>query len=247
MKRTIILSLFCFVSICLLATDIQDEFDTANQLYEDGKYSEALNLYLQVEKSMNHWKLFYNMGNSYFKLGQYVKAKIYYLRTKKLKPFLQSLEKNITIVNKQFKDKIKPKKPDFVGRTLARIESVISVNSISVMLVIFILFLNVFIFILFKKGKKKWIIYGLSVFLLLSFFTSIYHIYRVKKQNMNDTAVIINNNSQLRSGPGDNNTVLFKVNPGLEVNIIYKSRDWFQVSASSEIAGWINVADLEII
>ena len=33
--------------------------------------------------------------------------------------------------------------------------------------------------------------------------------------------------------------MLFKVNPGLEVKIIDRSRDWVQVTASAQIAGWI--------
>jgi len=247
MKKIPIFLFLWLLCFWFLVADFQKNFNKANQLYEDGEYSKALNLYLQVKKSKSHWKLFYNIGDCYFKLRQYVKAKVYYLRAKKLKPFLLSIEKNIIIVNKNFKDKIKLKKPDFVGRTIARIESIIPLNFISIMLVVFVLFLNVFIFVLFIRGKKKWIIYGLSIFLLFSLFTSFYHIYRVKKQSRNDTAVIINNNSQLRSGPGENNTILFKVNPGLEVKIIDKSRNWFQVSASSEIAGWIKAADLEII
>lgn len=247
MKKTNIFLLLGLFSLLLVSGDFQHNFNTANQLYEDGDYSVALNHYLRLNETMTHWKLFYNIGNCYFKLGQFVEAKIYYLRAKKLKPFLLSLEKNITIVNKKFKDKIKPEKPDFIGRTIARLESIIPVNVISVLLAVFILMLNVFIFIIFRKGKKKWIIYGLSIFLLLSVFTSIYHVYRVKKQNLNNTAVIIKDNSQLRSGPGENNTVLFKVNPGLEVKIIDKSRTWFQVSASADVAGWIESGDLAVI
>lgn len=247
MKTIKIFLVLWLLSGWLVSADFQKIFNRANQLYENGKFEEALSHYLQVKKSMSHWRLFYNMGNCYFKLGEYVRAKIYYLRAKKIKPFLPSLERNINIVNKNFKDKFKAEKSDFIRRTIARMESVIPVNVVSIMLVIFVLFFNVFIFFIFRKGRKKWIIYGLSIFLLLTLIASFYHIYRVNKQSQDNTAVIINENSQLRSGPGENNTILFKVNPGLEVKIIDKSRNWFQVSASSEIAGWVKAADLEII
>jgi len=59
--------------------------------------------------------------------------------------------------------------------------------------------------------------------------------------------VMVRADSELRSGPGENNTVLFKVNPGLKVKIIEKSRSWVQVSASSQVAGWVEEDRLERI
>ena len=37
----------------------------------------------------------------------------------------------------------------------------------------------------------------------------------------------------------EDNTVLFKVNPGLEVRIIDRAGEWVQATASEHIAGWI--------
>jgi len=51
----------------------------------------------------------------------------------------------------------------------------------------------------------------------------------------------------LRSGPGEDNTVLFKVNPGLEVRIIDRRGEWVQVTASERIAGWIEKKRLALI
>ena len=51
----------------------------------------------------------------------------------------------------------------------------------------------------------------------------------------------------MRSGPGESNTELFKINPGLEVKILDRSRDWVQVSASPQVAGWIELKCLTLI
>ena len=53
-------------------------FSRANQLYENQDYTKALELYQQVEKELSHWILFYNIGNCFYKLENYVRAKIYY-------------------------------------------------------------------------------------------------------------------------------------------------------------------------
>jgi len=56
MKPTTAWILLCFVLLAnrtvIGAADVsQDRFDNANQLYEEGKYADALNQYLEIEKA----------------------------------------------------------------------------------------------------------------------------------------------------------------------------------------------------
>jgi len=248
----ITLTFLCIVCAVLTAPlpasgNPQAQFDRANRLYEEGKMSEALPLFTRLEKNVSNWKLFYNIGNCYFKLDQPVKAKIYFLKAQRLNPFEESIQKNIDIANKRLNDKIPYPKPDFISRLLLRIESVFPMNVVSIILLLFIVVFNAFVFLWIKKGKKRWIIYGVSFSLVLLLMAGIYTIYRADKYSQRSIAVITGENSQLRSGPGENNTVLFKVNPGLQVKIIDQSRDWIQVSASSDIAGWIETENVERI
>jgi tetratricopeptide (TPR) repeat protein len=225
----------------------QDRFDEANRLYEQEKYSQALQIYLEIEKNGANWKLFYNMGNCSFKLNQPVRAKIYYLKAQRLKPFENSIQKNIEIVNKRLNDTVPYPRPDFISRVLLRIESVISLNVLAVILLLFIFIFNGFVFMWIKKGKSRLIIYGVSFSLVLLLLAGAYHMYRIDKHNRQNTAVITRVNAQLRSGPGENQTILFKVSPGLQVKIIEESGDWVQVTASSDIAGWIEAKHIERI
>jgi tetratricopeptide (TPR) repeat protein len=224
-----------------------EDFRTANQLYEEGKYAEALSIYHSIESGGIHWKLYYNIGNCYYKLNKFVKAKIYYLKAQKVEAFNDSIKNNIQLVDKILNIKITEEKPDFLTRATLKIESVISMNIISVVFILIIFILNVFIFFLIKKGKSRLLLYGFSFSLLLVFLIGMYHIHRVNRINQENIAVILKPKSELRSGPGDTNTILFDVNPGVKVKIIDTSRDWFQVSASSQIAGWIKKDRLERI
>jgi tetratricopeptide (TPR) repeat protein len=227
--------------------NFQERFNQAGQLYEEAKYAEALALYQGIERSVFHWKLFYNMGNCYYKMNNFVKAKIYYLRAERLNPFEASIQKNIDIVDRQFSDKMEEERPDFLTRLALHIESVISLNVLSVILLIVVVILNAFIFLLIKKGKSRFRLYGVSFSLVIVLVIGGYHIYRTGKQELRNTAVIVKADSELRSGPGESNTILFKVNPGLKVKIIEKSRTWVQVSASAQVAGWVEEDRLERI
>ncbi|MCP4220691.1 MAG: SH3 domain-containing protein [bacterium] len=225
----------------------QERFSRANGLYEEGKYDEALALYHEMEKEGSNWKLFYNMGNCCYKLKDYVKAKIYYLRADKFNPFEPSIQKNIEIINRFFNDKIPEAKPDFLLKVALKVESIVGLNVVSILLLLSVAVLNLFIFFLLRKKRNRWVIYGVSFSLVITLLLTGYHVYRSGKAARKDTAVITVKNSELRSGPGANNTILFKVNPGLKVKIIDVSRNWVHVSASSRIAGWVEEERLERI
>lgn len=223
------------------------DFAAANELYEQGKFKEALEQYQELEVNVENWKIYYNIGNCYFKLDKPLEAKIYYLRAQRLKPFESSIEKNLAVVDRLFKDAVPPEKPDFVAGVFLRLESAITLDMVTWLLLLSFAGLNVFVFIWLLRGRSKIVSYGVSVFLILAVILSFYHVVRVNEYNKRDVAVVTASGSVLRSGPGEGNTILFKVNPGLKVRIIEKSKDWYQVTASAQIAGWIKVDALTTI
>ncbi|MEI6613756.1 MAG: SH3 domain-containing protein [Chrysiogenales bacterium] len=226
---------------------VQEDFSAANSHYGAGRYGEALKIYLQINYQLTNWQVLYNSGNCYFKLDQPLAAKIHYLRARKFRPLNSSIARNIAIVDKSFKDVIAPETPDFISRTIQVLEARLSLNVLSLLLLAAILLLNVFLFLLLKKGRNKKIIYGLVFSLFLSLALGAYHYNRMTGQKQTSNAVISAENSVLRSGPGKSNTELFKINPGLEVKIIDRNRDWVQVSASPQVAGWIELKRLTLI
>ena len=226
---------------------VKEDFLAANGHYEAGRYSEALKIYLQINQQLTNWQVLYNIGNCYFKLDQPLAAKIHYLRARKFRPLDHSIARNIAIVNKSFKDVIAPETPDFISRTLQVLQAKLSLNALSVLLLAAILLLNVSLFLLLKKGRNKKIIYGLAFSLFLSLAFGTYHYNRVADQQQTSIAVVSEENSILRSGPGESNTELFKINLGLEVKILDRSQDWVQVSASPQVAGWIELKRLTLI
>ncbi|MCX6558422.1 MAG: SH3 domain-containing protein [Candidatus Aminicenantes bacterium] len=227
---------------------VEDDFSTANARYAAGRYGEALGIYLRISRQLTNWHVLYNIGNCYFKLGQPLAAKIHYLRARKFRPLDGSIARNIAIVNKSFKDiTLAAPTIDFISRVIQVVQARLDVNLLSLLLLAAILTLNVFLFLLLKNGKRKKIVYGLAFSLLASLALGVYLYDRAAGQQQTSIAVVSEADSVLRSGPGEGNTELFKINPGLEVKILDRSRDWVQVSASSQVAGWIELKRLTLI
>jgi tetratricopeptide (TPR) repeat protein len=226
---------------------VENDFAAANRSYKEGKYSAALELYLNVNKQVSDWQVLFNIGNCYYKMERYLSAKVYYLKARKFRPLDAALARNIAMTNLHFRDVVALPEPDFITRTIQLLEGKLSLNGLSILLLLAVLLLNACLFLLLTRGKNKKILYTLAFSLLLAIGLGAYHASRTAALGRSDSAVIWEEDSQLRSGPGEDNTVLFKVNPGLEVRIIDRSGEWVQVTASEHIAGWIEKKRLVLI
>ena len=250
MKKTIILILFIFITNSLLKGEtVTEMFSAGNELYKQNKYSEALKIYNRIKEKREDWKVYNNIGNCYYRLMDFVKAKIFYLRAKKLNKLEVDIDNNIKVVNRMFKDKNPERKVEFFSNTISKIESYISLNLLTILLVIFILAFNTFLFLLLKNrgnGKNKYFLYLLVVLFIFSTFTAFYLSYRVDQKNKRVLGVVLKDNTALRSGK-DNRSKSEIINAGLDLKIIEDDEDWVRVRITDEVEGWVKKTDIEII
>lgn len=226
---------------------IQEEFAAANRDYAAGRYAAALARYLETGKGADDWRVPYNIGNCYFKMGRYLSAKFHYLKARKLQPQEPAIARNIAMTNRHFRDEVKPPDPGFAVRTRQRLEGWVSMDALSIMLLLAVLLFNALLFLRLTRGKSKKLAYAMAFSLLLALFLGASHIARAVAQGRGGIALVWQEEAPLRSGPGDDNTVLFKVHSGLEVRIIDRAGGWVQVAASERIAGWIEKSRLVLI
>ncbi len=250
MKKTIILILLVLMTGLLLVSETKsDLFDKANELYKEKKYKEALQIYNKIEKDIIDWKLYYNIGNSYYRLKDFVKAKIYYLKAKKLNMIEADIDKNINIVNHLFKDIAPERRLEYFRNALGKIESILSINLLTMLLIFFVFIFNIILFLQFwnrKKGRKKFLLYALLVLFVFSTSTALYLSYRHNQNNKRIIAVVLKNNTPLRSGKdmAGNSGI---INAGLDVKIIEVDENWVRIRVTDEIEGWVKKVDIEII
>ena len=74
-------------SILFSQVNIENIFTEANELYNEGKYSEAITYYNKIIKSEFHSaELYYNLANTYYKLDSIPSSVYYYEKALKLNP-----------------------------------------------------------------------------------------------------------------------------------------------------------------
>ena len=97
------------------------------------------------------------------------------------------------------------------------------------------------------RSSRKLPLYGLVISLLLCIGVAVslgVHIHTLQTRQF---AVILSDAVDVRSGPGQNQTVLFTVHEGLKAEVRADRGDWLQVSLPNGWNGWIPKASAGII
>ncbi len=117
MKKIILLVILGVVLNTLNAQSPRELLNKANTSYSQSQYKEALTDYLKIEE-MGYASevLFYNIGNTYFKLNEIGKSILYYERALKLNPSDKDLINNLTLAKEFTLDRIE-EIPDFIIKT----------------------------------------------------------------------------------------------------------------------------------
>ena len=93
-----------------MVTFAQVEFyQEGNRLYQEGDYDGALASYLRlIEAGFEAGEVYYNIGNSYFKLGEIAHSILYFERAKRLLPRDEDVLVNLDLARSLTVDEIQP-------------------------------------------------------------------------------------------------------------------------------------------
>jgi tetratricopeptide (TPR) repeat protein len=105
-----IMGLFFTNQMLLLAKSsatASDAMITANQLYETGQYLQSAQAYQQlVDQGYVDSSLYYNLGNAYFKAGDFGRAVLNFRRAEQLAPRDADIEANLELARAQAIDQL---------------------------------------------------------------------------------------------------------------------------------------------
>ena len=116
----VILLLSLGASMNIQAKDLDSLWTAGVQAYTDGKFADASTAWTSIEESgQKSAKLYYNLGNAWFKQGNYPKAILNYERALRLDPSYSDARYNLEFTGNFVQDKIEPV-PEFILKSVAR-------------------------------------------------------------------------------------------------------------------------------
>lgn len=244
-----------FSLMMLLAVSVNAQQDNrlhkANQLYADGDFDAAVEVYEDVLKSgMEAPQVYYNLGNAYYRKGLLPAAILNYERALLLAPQDKDIRYNLNLASGQITDKIEPVGVFFVTRWFASFRNSSDSDTWAIISVVsFLLFLAGLMFYFFARTSLfRKMAFFIALFSFLISATTLAFSNHQKQRLVNrDRAIVFSPSVTVRSAPEASGTELFVLHEGTKVKILQRINNWLEVELQDGSIGWMHEEHLEII
>lgn len=225
--------------------------EEAGKHYNEGDYQAALEIYQTVlDNGYESAELYYNLGNTYFKLKQIPKAILYYEKARKLAPHDDDIEYNLRIANTLITDKIEPLPRFFLYTWWDKLVIALSVDQWALVGVVayFLLLLMVVVLLFSRQIWLKKLSFSFSILFLLVFLLSVILANQQYKYFLHRTeAIVFTPTVMVKSSPRENSTDIFVIHEGTKVTITNQVGEWYEIKIADGNKGWIKESDIEKI
>lgn len=238
---------FLNVTLCFSAQAIQvnapGEFDSANALYKQAKYDDALRIYRSIlDSGKISGALFYNIGNCYFKKGELGKALLNYERSRILLPSDSDVRSNYEFTRMQLSLQEEP--ANMLIRYFIRLFDELSANFLFVLIMLlYVSLFGIWTISLYMPLVRRWIVFSSLTVLVLSLLVGVGLAKKIAF--IKRGAVVVTKEVEARFEPAEAATAYFKLTEGSRLEIIDTQDTWVKVKRFDGRIGWIPQAAME--
>ena len=243
MKKKIYITTILLIIIQLGFANNSAILDSAEAAYAKGNYQNAILLYDSViNTGYEASELYYNLGNSHYKISNIPTAILYWEKALKLKPNDDDIIFNLKVANTLIADKIEPVPEIFFKQWWKTLCNLFSSNAwTKIGLSTFFIF--IILLALFRLSRRLalrkasfWLGIVFLFFSLLSFgFAYTQH----KNITAHKQAIVFTPTVTVKSSPNENSTDLFVIHEGLKIDLLDNIGDWYKIKIANGSIGWI--------
>ena len=245
MKRRIFFLFVALATIALSGATTRAEenpaFVKANEAYSAGRFQEAVEGYQSLINS-GPWSanLFYDLGNAWFRLGNFGEAILNYERALALDPHHPESDANLRIA----RDEARALELRTQGFARYIEDGTSTQYSIAASVAFWIaLFAAARLFFLRRRSAG---LVALIIFSTLIFSGSIYALYALETGNKGkDLAIVTGKNIEARLATADNAGSILALPPGSEIKVLSERGDWIYAALPNDLRGWIPAKSAE--
>ena len=240
-RASLIAFLFCALATPSLLAQADAEFAKANQEFAQGHFKEAISGYEALIRA-GQWSAnaFYDLGNAYFRTGDFGHAILNYERALALERHHPEATANLQIARDEAHAlEIPPSGPE-------RYLQFASVNQYSIAaatafwLAIFAMFA-----LIFKRRRPARAI-AVSICCLLVLAVAVYAIFTLERGSKGQAlAVVTGKDVQARLATADTANSVLALPVGSEIKILSTRGDWIYGALPNNLRGWIPAKNAE--
>jgi tetratricopeptide (TPR) repeat protein len=224
------------------AGETVEEFEMANKFYEDKDYASAIRMYESVlNQGLESAPLYFNLGNAYFKSGDLGHATLNYMRAKKLSPGDEDIRQNLEFARQFARVQMEGVELNPVNTFLLSLVGEYQLSFLAWISSALFIFFVILLIIRWGIGiVNPAVRVGLVLSLLLVVITLGMTTFKYRHDYLTRRAVIIAEESPVLTGPSDQSDIELDGAPGLIVEILDESGDYYSVLFENKRRGWIS-------
>jgi len=223
--------------------DQNPEFVKANESYSQGHFQEAIDGYQNLVRSGHRSaNLFYDLGNAWFRFGNFGESILNYERALALDPHHPEAAANLRLVRDE-------------ARALALKRSALErylevgtstqysiVASTAFWLALFALTH------LFYSRRRSAAVIVFIVFTIAVFAGAVYALYSLETGSKGQAlAIVTGQNIEARLATADNASSVLALPPGSEIKILNQRGDWIYAALPNHLRGWIPAHGAQLV
>lgn len=234
-----------------LPADLNAVWSSANAAYNEGNFAEAAQLYESILiKGEHSAKVYYNLGNAYFKQEQLGKAILNYNRALRLAPYDEDILHNLEYATAATKDQIESIPEFFLSRWVGAARNIMGSDgwAVTSLVVLAATLIAALIYLLAQAlSQRKAGFYVMCVGAVLFVVSAIFACQSRQELIGGGEAVIMSSAVAIKSSPDRAATDLFVLHEGTRLSVGESIDGWAEIRIADGRKGWIEISRIEVI
>lgn len=226
-----------------------DEFTLGNQFYEQKKYDSATAVYERlVGRGLESGPLYFNLGNASFRSGDLGHAVLYYLRAQRLDPKDPDIAANLDFARRFTSVQMEGVQLNPVSSLFELIAAPYPLSTLAWASSAFFILLFAFLIARYGYAMRGGLIRtGTWLTLVLLFSASLLTTVKYHHDFLVRRAVVTAEQSVVHTGPSELAEKELDASPGLVVEILAESGDFYNVLFENKRRGWIRRDQVTVV
>ena len=226
-------------------------FNRATEAYNKGEYEKAIANYNEILETGQHSaELYFNLGNSHYKLNQIAPSIYNYEKALLLSPNDLDIKNNLSYAQNMTIDAIEKLPETGLAKIYKTITGVMSFDQWSYTAVIFmLLFVILYIaFYFFSYATKKRITFiGSITSLFISIISAVFAFIQFNDFNLERPAIVFANEVQIKAEPNNRSEQIFILHEGTKVNVLEELNEWNKIKIIDGKTGWVSSESIKML
>jgi len=233
------------------AKNVIELMQEAGTFYRNGEFDRAIQIYEDLRSDgYEGTSLYFNLSNSYYRIGKLGYAILNYERALKLSPSDEDVKHNLAFANLSTVDRIQPLPTFFLFEWWELMLASLSVNGWTYVSFFFYLLLMILIaayFFVRTIFQQKLILFsGLGTLILFLIVVSLL-IVKINREENLIGGVVVEQSFTVKTSPDPKSTDAFVIHEGLKVNLEDKLDEWVKIRLADGKVGWVENRAIERI